>query len=85
MSKKVVFLGLAATAVATVCAVKHVAQYHHAEIKAKSRKNSVALNKNKTVNNTVSKTVKAPTGCRQTYPVVDLNALRGAYLRGWRG
>lgn len=77
MSKKAVFLGLAAAAVTTVCAVKHAVHYHRDEIKAKSRKKSVNLNKDKTV--------KAPAKRRQTYPVVDMNSLRGAYLRGWRG
>ena len=76
MLKKVVFLGLTATAVATVCAVKYTAD-HYDEIKAKLRKNGVDLGKNKTV--------KAPAGRRQTSPVIDINASRGVYLHGRRG
>ena len=76
MLKKVVFLGLTATAVATVCAVKYTAD-HYDEIKVKLRKNGVDLEDNKTG--------KALARHRQTCPVADINALRGACLHGQRG
>lgn len=80
MLKKVVFLGLAATAVTAACVAKHVA-YHRDAIKAKSRKNDAVSNKSQTLNQPVKVSVRR---C-PAYALIDVKALRRAYRHGRRG
>ena len=77
MLKKVIFFGLAATAVATVCAVKYTAD-HYDEIKAKLREDGVDLDEDKPVD----KTGKAPAGRRRICPDGDTIALRRVRIHG---
>ena len=80
MLKKVVFLGLAATAVTAVCVAKHAAQRRDA-IKVKSRNNDAASSKSQTVN----QPGKVPVRHCPAYALIDAKALRSAYRHGRRG
>ena len=74
MLKKVVFLGLAATAVATACAAKRAAQ-HRDEFKSKSRKDDATATNSQTAN----QSVKVPVRRCPAYALIDVKSLRKAY------